>query len=126
MSGQEIYSASFTGSQALTTTFASMTLTGTKLVPNAYWLGTLWIFVNTIASSASSLTFRITRDSAGDECIIPDTTVSFTTGKTTAADGTVIACINVPAFTSTQTLYLFAKTDTGTCTCSEAQLTLHS
>jgi hypothetical protein len=118
-----ITKATFAGSQALTTAFATVAM----VVPNSaigpIHLGALWIFVNTI-SSATALTVRITRDLAGDEAVCPDFEADLTAGKTTAADGTAIIDYDRIPFFGATALYLHVKTDAGTATMTEANLTL--
>ena len=50
-------------------------------------LGALYVHVNAIAAGATTLTMRITRDTAGDQAWIGDATATLSTGVTTAAQG---------------------------------------
>jgi len=85
-------------------------------------LGTLFIHVSSIASSAAALTVRVSRDSDGDEMIVPDVTATISTGVTTATDGSVAIDIDVPYVepNNTDSMYVIVKTDTGTVTLSES------
>ena len=84
-------------------------------------LGTLFIHLTSI-SSATKLTVRVSRDSDGDEMIVPDVTATIATGVTTAADGSVAIDIDVPYAepNNTDSMYVITKTDTGTVTLSES------
>ena len=65
---------------------------------------------------------RVSRDSNGDEMIVPDVTATISTGVTTAADGSVAIDIDVPYAepNNTDSMYVLVKTDTGTVTLSES------
>ncbi len=84
-------------------------------------LGTLFIHLTSI-SSATKLTVRVSRDSDGDEMIVPDVTATIATGVTTAADGSVAIDIDVPYAepNNTDSMYVITKTDAGTVTLSES------
>lgn len=71
--------------------------------------------VGTIVTAAK-LTFKITSDAAGDQCVIPSTEVPIEIGTTTANAGTCIVKIDVPAQALGVDLYLFVKVDAGTAT----------
>jgi hypothetical protein len=73
----------------------------------------------------TSVVVRITKDSNGDECIVPDTSGSLSTGLTTATDATAVYEIGLPYLdtaSSAASLYLFFKTDSGTLTVDSADL----
>jgi hypothetical protein len=75
-------------------------------------------------SSATSLIVKLTRDSAGDFAITPIATGSLVTGQTSATTGTVVLSVgDVPTIAGYNTLYIWARTDAGTCTGSLAILT---
>ena len=84
-------------------------------------LGTLFIHLTSI-SSATKLTVRVSRDSDGDEMIVPDVTATIATGVTTAADGSGAIDIDVPYAepNNTDSMYVITKTDAGTVTLSES------
>ena len=88
-------------------------------------LGTLFIHVTSIASSAAKLTVRVSRDSDGDELVMPDVDATIATGVTTATDGSVAIDINVPYVepNNTDSMYVMMKTDAGTVTLSESTFT---
>lgn len=72
--------------------------------------------IDTIASSAASITWYLAADSSGDIPITPEVTDTIVTGKTTATDGGVARTVGVAFKPSTAgTVYVVAKTDTGTC-----------
>ncbi|MDF1699551.1 MAG: hypothetical protein P1V36_00125 [Planctomycetota bacterium] len=87
-------------------------------------LSGLFVQVSSI-SSAASITVRLTRDSGGDEMVVPDTTATLSTGITTATDGSAVYKIDVdwvdPA--DVDSLFLFVKTDAGTVTLDRSVLT---
>ena len=84
-------------------------------MPNDAYLESVEFEISSIASSAAKVTVYLARDSAGD---VPITTTALagseqtiTTGLATATDGAVVFTATTPG-----TLYVVAKTDTGTCT----------
>ncbi len=96
-------------------------------VPNDAFLESIEFEISSIASSAAQVTVFLARDSAGDVPITSDQTAGATqtisSGKTTAGDGAVIWTISKDfhydsevASTTSGTLYVVAKLDTGTCT----------
>jgi|TARA_R110000824_G_C15227090_1_gene678111 hypothetical protein len=81
--------------------------------------------IDTIASSAASIHMYLARDAAGDIPLTPGSTSGATqtiqTGATTATDGGVIFLVDADVNFHTghsvaDTIYVIAKTDTGTCT----------
>jgi len=87
-------------------------------------LSAIYIHVNTIAAGATSLTFSLSKDTAGDQKWIGNTTATFSTGITTATDGNVTAKLDVDFIKSADdVLYLHARTDAGTCTIDRIELT---
>lgn len=102
---------------ALSNSYTVITL---ATVPDRVHLGGLFAKIDTIASSAASVTWYLAADSAGDHAITSAVTSTIVTGKTTATDGGYAEAVDIPfAFPSWSTgagaLYLVAKTDTGTC-----------
>lgn len=97
-------------------------------IPNFYnkaWCGILeaiTLHVNTIAAGATSITFRLTADSAGDYTVVPDTSASLQIGVTTGTDGSVcysgqgLAITNIinDSLPKNGVLYLWMKTNAGT------------
>jgi len=86
-------------------------------------LSALYVFVNTIAGGATSLTVRLTRDTDGDIPVIPDTTATISTGVTTATSGSCVYKIDVDYLHSDDDIYCWIKTDAGTCTVYRLELT---
>ena len=87
-------------------------------------LSGLYITVSTIAGGATALTMRLCRDAAGDVSVIGDTAATFSTGVTTATIGTVSFKIDVDyVYAASNKLFLFFKTDAGTCTVTNISLT---
>ena len=85
----------------------------------------LIIQCSSTASTPTALVFRITKDAAGDECIIPDTSASLFAGITTPSDATAVYQIGLPyveTANAAASFYLFFKTDTGTVTIDSAEL----
>tara|TARA_R100001244_G_scaffold102266_1_gene76207 strand:+ start:73 stop:474 length:402 start_codon:yes stop_codon:yes gene_type:complete len=86
-------------------------------------LGGLWIWVSAIAGGATTLTFRIALDAAGDELLVTDTEGALFPGTTTALDGSIVYSLNnLPVGLSVDELYLIVKTDAGTVTIDKTQL----
>jgi len=88
-------------------------------------LSSIWIHVTTIAAGATGLTFSLSKDAAGNDKFIGDTTATFSTGITTATEGNVTAKLDVDyVSTTSDILYLHAKTTTaaGTCTITKIDL----
>ena len=74
-------------------------------------------------SSATKLTMRICTDAAGDNILIPDTEAEIAIGITTASKGVAAYGVDLDVYTTTETYYVFYKTDAGTVTVEEATLT---
>ena len=87
-------------------------------------LNSIIVQVSSIASSATKIHFKLATDTGGDKIIIPTTEADLDTGITTATEGSIAARIDlVIGLSSGDTLYLFYKTNTGTCTIDKAILT---
>lgn len=86
-------------------------------------LSALWVRVDTIAAGATALTVRLSRDTAGDQPWIGDTTATLSKGITTATAGCVTFKIDVDYQHTDATLYIHAKTDAGTCNVKAVELT---
>ena len=86
-------------------------------------LSGLYILVDTIAAGATTLTVRLTRDAAGDLVVIGDTTATISNGVTTATQGGVTYKIDVDYAHTDANIYLFWKTDAGTCNVRTIELT---
>lgn len=69
---------------------------------------------------AANVTFKITMDAAGDQCVVPSTEVPIEIGTTTATAGTCIVKIDVPVHAIGVDLFLFVKVDAGTVTLTKS------
>ena len=96
-------------------------------MPNDAYLESVEFEISSIASSAAKVTVYLARDSAGDVPItstaLAGSQQTITTGLATATDGAAVFTINKDyhydsgvGATTPGTLYVVAKTDTGTCT----------
>lgn len=96
-----------------------------------YMLRTLYVKLDTLAglSATPTLTVRLTRDSAGNDTIVGDTTASISLGVTTATEGAVTIAIdfayghNDVSGVTIDNLYLFWKLDQGTANVRRIELT---
>jgi hypothetical protein len=87
-------------------------------------LSALWIRVDTIAVGCTSLTVRLSRDTAGDQPWVGDTTATISTGITTATAGCVLIKIDVDyKHLADSTVYLHAKTNAASCNIKAIELT---
>lgn len=118
-----IREASWTGTEALTTADADVALTLDNKEKGPIYLGTLWLYVTTIAA-ATALNVKLSRDANGDELITPPYTTDLNAGETTATDGTAIVDLSGIPFYGSDTYYVWVSTDAGTATLTEARLTL--
>lgn len=93
-----------------------------------YFLGKIGTLQFTLQSilSASTIEFRLCSDSAGDNVIINDTSGSLCQGLTTTSKGNVQISIDALLYCETETFYIFAKVDSGSCTISEVSVTYES
>jgi hypothetical protein len=109
-------SVSVSAATGLTTAYAALALTG---IPDDCWLSVLHGEIDTIAASAASITWYIAADSGGDVPVTAEVTTTIVTGKTTATDGGVTEAVDWDYVRSTNgtagSLWVFAKTDAGTC-----------
>ncbi|MEN9785462.1 MAG: hypothetical protein RLZZ299_726 [Pseudomonadota bacterium] len=112
---------------ALTTTKQVFALTADTVncpfsvpVPNDCALKQLNFELDTIAGGASSVTYFLARDLAGDIPVTPEASASVTFGFTTATKGTAIACIDLEHHYQELgsevrgTLYIVVKVNAGT------------
>lgn len=128
------HSAAYTG---LTTALTSAYVAGSQRQQMALWVDTpavvgslpfkghlsaIYIKVDTIASGATQITFRLTRDANGDNTIIGDTTATISTGITTATEGAITAKIDIDYVNSNDTLWCHMKTNAGTCNVKSIEL----
>ena len=124
-----------TGTTGLTTAFgtARTHVMSTKIpaVFGLQWVGileTINLHVHAIAGGCTKLTVRVTADAAGNESLIPDTEATIAVGIGTATTGSVAfsAGVGMTNFNPTQTdttVYVWVKTDAGTCNLKESTLT---
>lgn len=91
---------------------------------SSFWgsLQGLWIHVSSATSSPTKITFRICSDTLGDKMLVTDTEGDLFFGITSATTGSVVYKIDIPLLLSTETVYLMAKTDTGTVNIDEVVL----
>jgi len=119
--GNYIQHATFTGTVDIANAFANridLELADRRLIH-----GALIIHVDTIAAGATKLTMRITSDTGGDNCIVPDSTADISVGITTATDGSCVWKIDIPIVVESETVSVFLLTDAGTCKCNSVSLT---
>lgn len=104
---------------AATALSTSYTVIAVPQVPNKIQLGAIFGKIDTVASSAAAITYYLSADAAGDHAVSAESTVTIVTGKTTATDGGFAEAIDVPwsapSWGTAGTLYVVAKTNTGTC-----------
>jgi len=75
-------------------------------------------------SAATELSIRVCVDNTGDKMIITDTVSDIYTGLTTPTKGSVVFALNAYAKTKLTTdLFCFVKTNTGSCTIEEVNMT---
>ena len=86
-------------------------------------LSALYVHVNTIAGGATSLTVRLTRDAAGNQPWIGDTTATLSAGITTATQGAITVKLDVDYVHDDGDLYVHFRTNAGTCTVDQVELT---
>jgi hypothetical protein len=125
-----------TGTTALTTAYGTArahTLVAASpgdYYDQASWTGileTLNIHVHAMAAGATKLTVRVTSDVEGNESILPDTEATIATGIGTATTGSVAfsAGVGMTNLNPTQTdtvVYVWAKTNAGTCNLKESTI----
>lgn len=126
-----------TGTTALTTSFGSSrthNLTQNLPAPQAdarTWVGfleTLNIHVHAIAGGCTQLIVRVTSDAAGNESILPDVTATIATGIGTATTGSVAISAGVGLTNRNPTqadtiVYVWVRTNAGTCDLKESTIT---
>lgn len=93
---------------------------GAEAVPDECVLDLIDCQITDIASGATSVTWRLCRDSAGDHAITDSKTGTIIVGKTTATDGGFAFSIDTAyhralANGTAGQLYVVAATDAGTC-----------
>lgn len=119
---QQVFEAR-SASTSLTSSYGTAAVLGAAgdTVSDEADLGPLVLEVTAIASSATTLTWYVSRDLAGDVPVTLEVTETIRTGKTTATAGSVARDMDSPyKRNATHTpaagrLYLWAKTNVGTC-----------
>ena len=86
-------------------------------------LSALYVHVNTIAAGCTSLTVRLTRDAAGNQPWIGDTTATLSTGITTTTQGAITVKLDVDYVHEDANLYVHFRTNAATCTVDRVELT---
>ena len=84
----------------------------------------IWVEVDTI-SSATSLTVMLCADADGDVPMLSSGAVTIDTGITTNTKGMIQVFFGMPFYCGqdTDAVYLFFKTNAGSCTVKKSQLT---
>lgn len=104
----------------------SVTEATSRAIRDACLIVKIEIEITTIAASATTVTWNLAKDAAGDFGITPEVTTTITVGATTATKGSVCALIDCDHIKTANavsgTVYLVAKTNTGTCTITKALL----
>ena len=123
--------ASDTTTVALSTAYAKMTCNGVDedaatSVPERAILGAVALQLGTIAGGATTITWYVSEDLAGDHPITG--VVTSTIVGQTAATGGVAESINVPWVVTevAGTLYVWAKTNAGTANCTKAKISFRT
>jgi len=105
---------------------------GGGILNRAYYLRTLYIKLDTLSAAPipTTLTVRLTRDAAGNDTVVGDTTASISYGVTTATEGAVTIAIDfvyshnsVGGALPDNNLFLFWKLDQGTANVRRIELT---
>jgi hypothetical protein len=129
-----IHISQTTGTTALTTAFGTARAHNladkAPMLSAKRWAGildSLNIHVHAIAGGATKLTVRVTSDAAGNESILPDTQATIATGIGAAATGSVafaagVAMTNLNPTQADCIVYVWVKTDAGTCNLKEVTL----
>lgn len=125
--------ASETAVVALSTAYAKMTCNGVDeasssatSVPERVVLGAVALQLGTLAGGATTITWYVSEDLAGDHPITG--VVTSTIVGQTAATGGVAESINVPWVVTevAGTLYVWAKTNAGTANCTKAKISFRT
>ena len=129
-----IHLSQTSGTTALTTAYGTARLHNladkAPMQSAKRWAGILDsinLHVDTIAGGAAKLTVRVTSDAAGDESILPDTEADIATGITTATKGSVayaagVALTNLNPAQTDCIVYVWVKTDAGTCNLKDSTI----
>jgi len=85
-------------------------------------LSGVYVKVKTIASSAAKLSIQISTDATGDNIIIPSSEADLSTGVTTATVGAAVYDLAIDYVSSSDQIYIWYKTDTGTVTVDSVEV----
>jgi hypothetical protein len=104
---------------------------GGGIVNRLYYLRTLYVKLDTLSAVPipTTLTVRLTRDAAGNDTVVGDTTASISYGVTTATEGAVTIAIdfvythNSISGVIDNSLHCFWKLDQGTANVRRIELT---
>lgn len=121
----EKYGHSVAASGALTNAYAAFevkAVSGTDAhsdpVPNHVYLSWLHGQLDTIAGGATTVTWFLSLDAAGDIALTEELTETILVGQTTATDGSVVSLLekawSLPGAGTQGSLWLYAKLDVGT------------
>lgn len=120
-----------TATVALSTTYARMTCNGADEaaavnVPERVVLGLVALQLGTIAGGATTITWYVSEDLAGDHPIAGPVT-STIVGQT-AATGGVAESVDIPWVVTevAGSLYVWAKTNAGTANCTKAKISFRT
>ncbi len=90
-----------------------------KAIPDRSHIVKIEVEVTSIAAGATTVTWNLAKDAAGDYGITPEVTSTIVVGATTSTKGSFNALIEVDnvltAHGVTEHIYLVARTNAGTC-----------
>jgi hypothetical protein len=138
--GHFLHNSAHTLNTAATTAYAvarshditNLGTAGGGIVNRLYYLRTLYIKLDTLAAAPNTpttLTVRLTRDAAGNDTVVGDTTASISYGVTTPTEGAVTIAIdfvythNSVSGVIDNSLHLFWFLDKGTANVRRIELT---
>lgn len=111
--------------ESITTSYESFALyktDGTAPVSIYGAISGLFVYVESVVTAAT-LACVVTRDAAGDKPLMPETVAAIQPGMTTSTSGGIVIQIGIEIYDSQEPLYIWIKTNAGTCTVKEIMLT---
>lgn len=115
---QTALTTAYSGGGAIEVKGVTGTDSRAQAIPNDCELGWLHGEIDTIAGGATTITWFISADAAGDIPITSEVTETILTGQTTATDGGIVTLIekawSLPSVGTQGSLWVWAKTDAGT------------
>ena len=113
-------------STALSNSYTVLACTSTSsgeaaaaILPDSCYLEDAHLQLDTIAASATTITWYISADAGGDVPLTKEVTSTIVVGKTTATDGAVVEVLGKHYMRFDEgvsdTIYVVAKTNVGTC-----------